>query len=136
MTGRVIFLTITELPDSEAATSLVLKRRFSNSRRMASATAPLSMMAPSTMLSAGIGSTANAVTLKLLPDGLSSTAFTALDPISNPTTAFGFPNPNMVLFTLPKPVPDLNRAENGLFFEIRVQERQKLPCGGFRTAAL
>ena len=62
MTGRLIFLTMTALPESEAATSLVLKALFSNSRRMASATAAPSMMAPSTMLSGGTGSVANAET--------------------------------------------------------------------------
>ena len=63
MTGSVIFLTITALPESEAATSLVLMPRPSNSRRMASATAPPSMMAPSTMLSGGTGSLPKAETL-------------------------------------------------------------------------
>ena len=90
ITGRLIFLTMTALPDSEAATSLVLNALFSNRRRMASATAVPSMMAPSTMLSGGTGSTANAVTLKPLPDGFSSTALTALEPMSRPTTAFDF----------------------------------------------
>ena len=61
---------MTALPDSEAATSLVLNALFSKSRRIASATAPPSMMAPSTMLSGGTGSHANAVTLKPLPDDL------------------------------------------------------------------
>ena len=55
---------------------------------MASATAAPSMMAPSTMLSGGTGSAANADDAKPLPAGLSSTALTALDPMSRPTTAF------------------------------------------------
>jgi hypothetical protein len=63
MTGRVIFLTITALPDSDAQTSFVWILLVSNSRRIASATAALSMMAPSTMLSGGIGSAPKAVTL-------------------------------------------------------------------------
>ena len=63
ITGSVIFLTMTALPDSDAATSLVLMCRPSNRRRMASATAAPSMMAPSTMLSGGTGSLPNAVTL-------------------------------------------------------------------------
>src|SRR5438132_8052981 len=94
MTGRLIFLTITALPESDAATSLLLKCLFSNNRRIASVTAAPSMMVPSTMLSGGIGSAANAATLKPLPAGFSSTALTALDPMSSPTTAFDLPRPN------------------------------------------
>ena len=60
---------MTALPDSEAATSLVLKALFSNTRRIASATAAPSMIAPSTMLSGGTGSMAKATTLKPLPAG-------------------------------------------------------------------
>src|SRR3954467_11325369 len=55
MTGSEIFLTMTALPDSDAATSLVLMPRPSNRRRMASATAAPSMIAPSTILSGGGG---------------------------------------------------------------------------------
>src|SRR5438045_3717907 len=53
------------------------------------------MMAPSTMLSAGTGSVPNAVILKPFPAGLSSTAFTALEPMSRPTTDFFLPKPNI-----------------------------------------
>src|SRR5439155_464352 len=74
------------LPESDAATSFVLNAFDSNTRRMASATAVPSMMAPSTMLSGGTGSVPNAATRYPLPDGFNSTAFTALDPISRPTT--------------------------------------------------
>ena len=88
MTGRLIFLTMTALPESDAATSLVLKVLRSKMRRMASATAPPSMMAPSTMLSGGTGSMATASTLKPLPYGRSSTALTALEPMSSPTIDF------------------------------------------------
>ena len=63
MTGRLIFLTMTALPESEAATFFVLKALFSNRRLMASATAAPSMMAPSTMLSGGTGSLPKAATL-------------------------------------------------------------------------
>ena len=90
MTGRLIFLTMTALPESEAATSLVLKALFWNSRRMASATAAPSMIAPSTMLSGGTASIANAATRNPLPDGFNSTALTALEPMSRPTTDSGF----------------------------------------------
>ena len=62
MTGSEIFLTITALPESDAATSLVLNAFDSKTRRIDSATAALSMMAPSTMLSGGIGSVPKAAT--------------------------------------------------------------------------
>src|SRR5262245_25594562 len=85
---------MTALPESDAATSFVLKFFWSKRRRMASATAVPSMIAPSTMVSGGIGSTANAETLKVFPEGFSSTALTALDPMSRPTTGFDLRNPN------------------------------------------
>src|SRR3982751_3144439 len=90
--GSVIFLTITALPASDAATSFVRMFFDSNRRRIASATAAPSMMAPSTMLSGGTGSIPNAVTLNDLPEPLSSTALTALEPMSKPTTARDLPN--------------------------------------------
>ena len=68
--GSEIFFTMTALPESEAATSLVLNAFDSNTRRIASATAAPSMMAPSTMLSGGTGSVPNAATRKPLPDRL------------------------------------------------------------------
>src|SRR3954469_7732191 len=92
MIGSVIFLTMTALPDSEAATSLVLMPRASKSRRIASATAAPSMIAPSTILSGGNVSVPKPVTLKVLPDALSSTAFTALEPMSRPTRALALRN--------------------------------------------
>src|SRR3954471_2426130 len=92
MIGSVIFLTITALPESDAATSLVLMPRPSNRRRMASATAAPSMIAPSTMLSGGSDSVPKPVTLYVFPDALSSTAFTALEPISRPTRALALRN--------------------------------------------
>jgi hypothetical protein len=97
MTGSVIFLTITALPESDAHTSFDLKERLcSNTFRMDSATAPASMIAPSTMASAGTGSAPYARTRKPLPDGFNSTAFTALDPMSSPTTDLFFPSmPNI-----------------------------------------
>ena len=61
---------MTALPESDAATSFVLKALFSKSRRMASATAAPSMIAPSTMLSGGTGSMANADDLEALADRL------------------------------------------------------------------
>src|SRR5215203_2803414 len=90
--GSVIFLTMTALPASEAATSFVRMFFDSKRRRIASATAAPSMMAPSTMLSGGTGSMPNAVTLNDLPEPLSSTALTALEPMSKPTTARDLPN--------------------------------------------
>src|SRR5688572_2717068 len=86
MTGREIFLTITAFPDRDAATSFVLKAFDSKTRRIDSATAALSMMAPSTMLSGGTGSLAKAATRKPLPAAFNSTALTALEPMSSPTT--------------------------------------------------
>src|SRR6185436_7013750 len=84
---------MTAFPESDAQTSLALNALLvSKTRRMASATAPASMMAPSTMASCGIGSLPNAATRNPLPTGLSSTAFTALDPMSSPTTALLLPN--------------------------------------------
>ena len=53
---------MTALPDSDAATCLVLNALLLNRRRIASATAPPSMIAPSTMLSGGTGSMPNAAT--------------------------------------------------------------------------
>src|SRR5205814_1285691 len=85
---------MTALPESEAATSLLLNALFSNSRRMASATAEPSMIAPSTMLSGGTGWLANATTLNPLPTAFNSTALTALDPMSRPITDFDLPRPN------------------------------------------
>src|SRR5262249_27167843 len=88
MIGSEIFLTMTAFPESEAATSFVLMWRPSNRRRIASATAAASMMAPSTMLSGGSGSVPKPVTLYDLPADFSSTALTADDPMSRPTSAF------------------------------------------------
>ncbi len=56
--GRLIFLTMTALPESDAATSLVFVPRRSNTRRMVSATPAPSMIAPSTMLSGAMASLA------------------------------------------------------------------------------
>ena len=93
ITGSVIFFTITALPDNEAHTSFDLNALLpSNRRRTASATAPASIMAPSTIASAGSGSIAKATTRKALPDAFSSTAFTALEPISRPITVLLLPN--------------------------------------------
>ena len=86
MTGRLIFLTMTALPDSDATTSFALNFGDWSTRRTASVTAPASMIAPSTMLSGGSGSTPIATTLKPRPEGLSSIALTALEPMSRPTT--------------------------------------------------
>src|SRR5688500_12571741 len=102
MTGRVIFLTMTALPESDAQTSLVLKAEFcSKMRRIDSATAPASMMAPSTMESGGTGAMPKAATRYPLPAGFNSTALTALDPMSSPTTLFDFRN----MYPQPGPEP-------------------------------
>src|SRR2546426_3755878 len=89
---------MTAFPESEAHTSLAWNALFaSNTRRMASTTAVESMMAPSTMLSGGIGSMPNATTRYALPAGLSSTALTALDPMSSPTIALLLRNTTIYL---------------------------------------
>ena len=61
---------MTALPDSDATTSFALNFGDCRTRRTASVTAPASMIAPSTMLSGGSGSTPIAATLKPRPDGL------------------------------------------------------------------
>src|SRR5215208_5856692 len=124
MIGRLIFLTMTALPDSDAATSLVLNALFSKTRRIASATAAPSMIAPSTILSGGTGSMANATTLKPLPALFNSTALTALDPMSSPTTDLDLPKPNtgipnqltaLKYAYSAKPVPHLDRKSSDEF---------------------
>src|SRR5688500_12933714 len=87
LAGTVIFFTMTALPESDAATSLPLRRLPSNRRRIASATAVPSMIAPSTMLSGGTGSTPQPTTFQApLPAGPSSTALTSLEAMSRATT--------------------------------------------------
>src|SRR3954453_6091395 len=87
---------MTALPERGAAASLVLIAPLAKSRRIASATAPPSMIAPSTMLSGGTGSLPNAATLNALPAAFSSTALTALEPISRPTRDFALRNTGYV----------------------------------------
>src|SRR6185436_14117914 len=87
---------MTALPEREAATSFVLMAPLVNRRRIASATTPPSIMAPSTMLSGGTASEPKADTLNALPAGLSSTALTALEPISRPTRDFALRNTGYV----------------------------------------
>src|SRR5438270_101711 len=112
ITGRLIFLTMTALPESEAATSFVLNALFSNRRLIASATAAASIIAPSTMLSGGTGSIANAMTLYPLPAALSSTALTALEPMSRPTTDFDLPRPNTIVSWLKRVRSSAKRIPN------------------------
>src|SRR5712671_1128898 len=108
---------MTALPESEAATSLLLKALFSNRRLMASATAVPSMIAPSTILSGGIGSMPTAVTLNVLPVARNSTALTALDPMSRPTTGLDFlDRPNTVC---PHPQSRYHLRSRGGFAQIR-----------------
>src|SRR3990172_5006749 len=97
ITGRVIFLTMTALPESDAATSFDLNALFSKTRRIASATAEPSIIAPSTILSGGTGWVAKAATLNPLPDARNSIALTALEPMSRPTAAFDLFRPNTVM---------------------------------------
>ena len=85
-----IFLTIAAWPDSDTATSFVLTLRRMWSRRIASLTTRASTMEPPTKLSWGNGSTPAATKLYESPDRRSSTAFTALEPISSPTRLLFF----------------------------------------------
>ena len=103
---------MTALPESEAATSFVLNALFSNRRLIASATAAASIIAPSTMLSGGTGSIANAMTLYPLPAALSSTALTALEPMSRPTTDFDLPRPNTIVSWLKRVRSSAKRIPN------------------------
>ena len=93
--GRLIFLTITALPETPVQTSGVLIFCAAKSRWIASMTAPESMMAPSTMASGGSGSMPMFVSwysAPPLPPALSSTALMAEDPMSRPTRPFFLPN--------------------------------------------
>src|SRR6187402_2526474 len=97
MVGSVIFLTITELPESDATTSFALIFLLAKRRRTASATAPPSMMAPSTMLSGGTDSTPMADTRNPFPAGFNSMALTELDPMSRPTRLFARRNSTLLI---------------------------------------
>ena len=90
--GKLIFLTITALPDSEAATSRFFVPARANARRIASVALAASMIAPSTMLSGAMSSRAKATTRNDLPAAFSSTTLTALEPISSPTMLLFLPN--------------------------------------------
>src|SRR3990172_8502197 len=93
--GRVIFFTITALPETEVATSAVLIFWVVKSLWMASITAPESMMAPSTMASGGRASMPRFrswYSAPPLPPAFSSTALIAEDPMSTPTSPFFLPN--------------------------------------------
>ena len=84
ISGILIFLTITECPETAVATSRPLKRSRFFSVRMASTTALWFMIAPSTMVWAGNGSMPKLTRWKPLPVSLSWTAFTEFEPTSRP----------------------------------------------------
>ncbi len=93
--GSEIFLTITAFPETPVATSGVLILFSWNRRWIASMTAPASMIAPSTIASGGSDSTPMFRSWNSsppLPPTLSSTAFTAEEPMSTPTMPFFLPN--------------------------------------------
>ena len=93
--GRLIFLTMTALPETLVATSEVLTFCAPKTRWMASITAPESMIAPSTMASGGRGSTpmlTSWYSAPPLPPCFSSTTLMAEEPMSTPTSPFFFPN--------------------------------------------
>ncbi len=89
--GREIFLTMTALPETLVATSLVLILRLAKRRLIASTIAPESMMAPSTMASGGSISIPAFVSLNsvpALPTGFNSMSLTHEEPMSRPTSLF------------------------------------------------
>ena len=92
--GRLIFLTMTALPETPVATSPVLILLSWNRRWIESITAPESMIAPSTIASGGSGSIPmfrSWYSSPPLPPTLSSTALTAEEPMSTPTSPFFLP---------------------------------------------
>src|SRR5262245_49256535 len=92
--GRLIFLTMTALPDTPVAHSAVLMRLSWNRRWIESITAPASMIAPSTIASGGSDSIPMFRSWNSsfpFPPTLISTAFTADEPMSTPTRLFFLP---------------------------------------------
>src|SRR6185436_8515103 len=86
MAGSDKRLTITAWPESAAATRARLMRNVSNTASTASMTAVGTAAAPSWRLPSGIGASPAATRDQPLRPRLRTTAFTALDPMSRPTT--------------------------------------------------
>src|SRR6185503_18628314 len=129
--GSEIFLTMTALPETLVATSLVLIFWEVKSRWIASMTAPESMIAPSTIASGGSASIpmlTSWCSAPPLPPDLSSTALTAEDPMSSPTSPFFFPNRPKSASRFLNVGPKQNRDEVRLY-------RQKLKCWANLTSA-
>ena len=91
----VILFTITECPETEVATFRVLILFSVKILSMAAETERASMIAPSTTVSCPRSSTPKFTSSYESPRFFSSTALTALDPMSSPTKPFAFPIPNI-----------------------------------------
>ena len=131
--GRLIFLTMTALPETLVATSFVLILWALKRRWIASITAPESMMAPSTIASGGSGSMpmfTSWYSAPPLPPGFSSTALTAEEPMSRPTSPFFFrteprepPLCRRLSNSLRPPLTAPPGLQNGTVDEIRTYDR-------------
>src|ERR1700693_693331 len=95
--GRIIFLTITECPETENATALVLSFCSSTKPLMISTTLPESITVPSTMRSLSIGAIPSFSREYPFLPCLSCRSLILLDPMSSPTRAICFLlNPNII----------------------------------------
>src|SRR5882757_5534294 len=112
--------TITECPETEVATFLVLTADESKIRLIAFATCGASMIAPSTTVSGASDSMPKLTSSYPALVLLSSTDLMELDPISNPTSCLLFFPPNNILqplysFALLTSLPTVNRCLNAFF---------------------
>ena len=93
ISGRLIFLTITECPESPIAAWVHLTLCSRSSACRHSTMAPLSRIAPSTMACGGTGAMPKLCRLIDFPDSLSSTSLMECVPMSTPTTSLDLNNP-------------------------------------------
>src|SRR5215472_5675086 len=91
-------LTMTECPETEVATFLVLMRWASNILLMALATCGASMIAPSTTVSGASDSIPKLTSSYPVLACFNSTALIELEPISSPTNCLLFRPPNNHMF--------------------------------------
>ena len=103
--GSMIFLTMTEWPDTDTATFGFFTPVDARSREIVSTTREESMIAPSTIAS-GESTSRPALTSWNVPSlpSFNSTSFTADEPMSRPTRFFAFRNSTIGLPSL-DPVP-------------------------------
>ncbi len=92
ITGRLIFLTITEWPETEVTTSFVLILKLLIRSRIVSTITTESIRDPSTMASGGMVAMAELINRCPLLVSVSSTTLMELEPISKPITSFFFPS--------------------------------------------